>query len=856
MFEAIIYGRIPDAYSQLIGSALNTTRPTEIASSFSDNPNKSLKLKAQIFINQTPLNLDDVCKAPHLLLYFFHCTTKDDFLKTELQRYLNFHKANRRDYISLVPIFISKGSVKKSKLFGQSNSFITYMQSQLTNLQVIEIKSSGEVSNSGIQKIWSYLTSQISHSQSLRITYIRSQIIKQPATIDTFRYAFRLCLLYEQVSLYQKCIESLDEANKLVTKNNNLLKFIEPQDLFNRFDFTAPIETICNQIFTKVSTEYLFKFVFMKERVKILLASRNTIDAITTSFSFLQSNFHSIETNPSVSQYDYNIWITQALYDIQRQILKGKKSKSSLPAQQCISIMEMYIDQLPIVYQLYSQKNKENLDLSDPLFENPQLDAPTQSAFADLEQILMQKQTFTNEMTRSIKNLISFCNDNGFSRKSALHVNKLRKYLDPDDYNKYKAQSTMTIIKKGYPHLCEDITQEMINNISLDDRIYVCCRILGDHFSKNREMATSILSNLLTMKSTKQKYKQAMNLPIRLTFYHSQDEPEKTYIEGEKAMIPIQVHCNFPGKIKCNRLLVGLMSWKFIKNIYFDCSDVEIYDGCIINVTNTFAKPGPYVIYNLRLQASTDQLINVILPSSKEILHVDPRPLAFDFEIDLPKYLLPRRWQLARLKVTMREESESLELKISGTLSYRPAALRLNNNEKRDPEDGLIYSNVIQGVHDIYLPINPTTTESGQLKIEAVANKQSISREAKYRVSEFLELKLLYRRSTKVAQLTAFVKSKTELSITGVDFFGKESAAKLETESIGVPFNVQHSISAAMFILQQEPATCNVWVKQKGLKEFSLSLNVEVINEDASPKDEEEVVQSPLTILVPLGFSV
>lgn len=888
MFQAIVYVNIPENYIQPIVSVMNQTCPKEICSIFADTPPLNLSFKIQIVTNQTSSKLDDLCEAPHLFIYFFTCNDKNDFIKNVKNNYLEYSKANKRDYVPVMPIYInnSKNAKIKSKIFLQ-NSIISFLQPELPNLQTINIKANGFASKSGFERLWPSIVGQIVQSVTSRINSIRAAILKQKISYNTFRQLIRLCTMYDQVSCFDKCFEVINNVERIIGVNKKMFTFIDPKALTYRFDFCVGADNVEAKVFAEDPTEYDLRFIFFKRRIQTLLCIAKNNEAISSAFNFFISMSNRVKEEKNITEYMYSMWVAQALGDIANQCAKEKEMNNSIYISQYASILEWYIKALPNARKSFIERSRRVsfIDNKDPLRIVQEEDNFYEKFgkvgdFMILENILSKNERFNAEITRNLLSLISYYTGAGYTRCAAVAMSKMR-YFSQNDDDQYTLSAIITIIKKGYSHIIPIITENMIQRIPFDDRLYACCKIISDVQSKHREVAVNYLSNMLTKTEPNQTFRTSFNLPIKLSILSNQEDLESTsgsesedidnsiesidegkpsynaplFIQNEKVSIRLKVKCGFPGHLKCNRLLVGFLNCYIIRIAYLECTNVDIYDGAIITVSNSFAKAGSYAIYNLKLICGQDQVLNVILPSSVEFIHIHPPPLPFDFSIEVPNLLLPRRWQLARLNIKVVRDVESLVLKVFG-ISYRTAILLLKNNEKRTPEKGLIYTNIPSGEHEINLPIFPQTNSSGMLKIEADANDQTVIREIHFKVSEFLEFKLQFRKETKSAQLSAFLKSQSDLIITAVDFYEKDASSKIKSKNIGLPLKVGLSQSSALFFLEGEPDVARIWIKQNEMKEFAIRLNVEAFDEEAMAKNDDLVEISPLTTLCPKDFSI
>jgi hypothetical protein len=185
-------------------------------------------------------------------------------------------------------------------------------------------------------------------------------------------------------------------------------------------------------------------------------------------------------------------------------------------------------------------------------------------------------------------------------------------------------------------------------------------------------------------------------------------------------------------------------------------------------------------------------------------------------------------------------------------LRSKPVSLRGKERIAGEGENGFVFSNLTEDVFELNLPILPV--QSGVMQIEAWAENHRFTHRAEFTVSDFLEMKLVCRIETRVAQLSAFVTSPAVLKPTDVQFSGDENES-IEAISIGLPLIVGRKASSALFILQRIPDSGIIFAQQEGLQPFSLHLNVEKMNDEAFAEKELDPTTTQ-TILVPIGCQI
>jgi hypothetical protein len=190
-----------------------------------------------------------------------------------------------------------------------------------------------------------------------------------------------------------------------------------------------------------------------------------------------------------------------------------------------------------------------------------------------------------------------------------------------------------------------------------------------------------------------------------------------------------------------------------------------------------------------------------------------------------------------------------LELTVSG-LAFRPAPLIQNNRVINESENGLVFSKVTEGTYELCLPIKPSR-RSGVIKINAW---HKVMFKGRFTVSNYLEMKLVCRVSTKVAQLAVWVTKPCVIEITGVTFNSQSNEA-IKAKAIGLPMQVGMTTESALFILETVPASALIFVQQLGLQPFSLYLNVEKLEEETLFEAEIEPA-TPMSSLIPAGHNL
>ena len=138
------------------------------------------------------------------------------------------------------------------------------------------------------------------------------------------------------------------------------------------------------------------------------------------------------------------------------------------------------------------------------------------------------------------------------------------------------------------------------------------------------------------------------------------------------------------------------------------------------------------------------------------------------------------------------------------------------------------------------------------MKVEATACGQTLAYSSSYTVSDFLELKIACKESTNIAELTASLRAKSEITITDVKFFNSDGAS-VERKAIGIPLKLEADQVSSLFVLESKVDAAEVWLQQDKMKPFALRISVEMID---SIENDGIQVSPPLTPFVPLDHKI
>jgi hypothetical protein len=338
-----------------------------------------------------------------------------------------------------------------------------------------------------------------------------------------------------------------------------------------------------------------------------------------------------------------------------------------------------------------------------------------------------------------------------------------------------------------------------------------------------------------------------LNMPVYFTLIDT-----KPMIQNAASTLSIQFFCGFQGVLTCPQLKIVWSSTEPRGNTSFIAKNFQLCNGAIANLPGAFEHASVYVARQMTIiTPSRLGTLRTFLPPNSMTIRVLPQPPPLSVAVDVPRFLLPNHWQIALVSLNVAREITQLDVKISG-LAYKPGPLRVNGKVFSEKGDRLSFSKLVPGEYELSLPIKPRI--SGSLRIEALMGGPSVVREVPFTVSDFLKMKLVCRVASRVAQLTARVTSDVSIEISDVKFTGADRE-EIGCRSIGLPACLVHTNVSALFILDADPDSALIFVRQRGLSPFSLFLKIKRLEEGVDYKhigDEN----APLSILVPASFTL
>lgn len=848
MFEpliCIVTSSQEDLWPDLV-KEMKPHTPKDISASFGENTTTTLQFNPKYEHKINPKTLDQICYAPHLILYLFTCRDKSEFQAKEKQQIHNFIKTNSRPFVQVLPVFINDPRFSGKKNF--FNSVYTTIQQEFPFVSLLTVKSKNHLfSKSDIQKLWPTLVTNIIKIVTYRIETLKNLIKKRFVNNDyeVFRQVIRLSIVYEQVSLHQKAINVINDSKQLMTKATNAFKsFISEKSLEHSLDFGQPYDKLELYYMLNEPTEYDMQFLLLKHLVYNLKRSDNQTEAIDATWKFVQEVHTKVLESKEIPHFEAEFWLGQCLLDLKAICFKEYETGNKDISQTFSATLQWYVQNLPNLRKAYNENQQIiSAGVEDPLAKN---ETKTMHSWIELFSIVGTQEKYTSEIEKAMVALFNINYSLGYKRTAAIFICKLLKMISDTRNKESNLASLITLAQQGGSHMIPSLTDEMLELMPYEEMIRSIGSILANNSNTYKELAAKMMTKALLNPNAPD-----LHATVILPLYYTIVDQTAKYVQGSESSVELECHNNCGADFECKNITVGFQRHQATSYglLGLKGEHTVLKTGNKYIVKGVFTEPGTYRPIFMKMY-SGGTVILCHFPELQQFIHVKPMPLPYDFKIELPDFLLPRRWQLALIRLMVNRPIEHLEFKVGG-LSYKPAPLRQQHNSI-EAENGMCYSNVPEGLHFLYLPIKPEI--SGILTIDACSDNKIVEHRDHFNVSEFLELKLIYRQSTKIAQLTSIAKSNCDITVTKVKFFASGDE-EIESQALGIPFEVELTQISALFILETEPEVANVYLQQKGMQPFSLRLNVELFDEE-SVNPSMLQVQYPMTPMVSLNFNL
>jgi hypothetical protein len=751
--------------------------------------------------------------APHVTAYFFTCSGRTSFRSSVRQLVSEFVEQYSRPHSPVIPIFVHVMKTKSLSLFSAPVTPFPRIQTEFASAQMVTIKVVGRPRKFDIRKLWQFMVAQIAAAVEFRLGAMRDRIAP-PVTVDTFRWCLRLASLYDDICFHDRDAELMAQSLELLERNRGVLPgFLGDRSLAIPLDFARSCKDIDGWILSGPPCEFDFQFAFFKHIYQSFTLLERHTDAIRFSLTFILKIMERVRGDLTVSIVQFEIWVVKALADLATVCSREWETGHTETTLIFASVIEIYSSHLT---KLFEEISKGGLSPPDGI------------------QVATQEQ-FDQEMRRVLQISMKIYENLGYRRKLALTERKLATFC-PGDSQQLKLSSASTIISSYSSFLIGPEILSDIGPLGFREEFELCAKILWDKRAHCiQPKAAERLSTLMRNEEWQGILK--VNIPIRFEL----DSVEATV--GESFDLIVRFVCGFKGELVCPRLWLSWYSVDIQSSAHFSISECRLFDGCTLALCGFFEYPVTYLPHCVTISVGNGSFRSS-LPENTISIRVGGRPSPVSLSIHIPEVLLPDRWQVALVNVTANRALSQLELGVNG-LAFRPAPLVQNNRVTNESETGLLYSNVSRGRFEIFLPIKPTD-DAGILRVEA----QGATAEVPFTVAKFLEVKLVCRVPTKVAQLSARVTAPCVVDLTGIQF-NDHNSEPICAQETGLPMKLIRTTTSALFVLSAVPDSALIYVQREGIRAFSLHFNVEHLEEDAL-FEEEMRPMTPVAALIPV----
>ena len=840
MFKPTICVRAPRELQSALQEAFTSTAPHDCSSSFGGDQQKTLAFKPRFEWGDTPQSPESGVATPHLVLYLFFCAGRTNFQVDERNKLRDFCSKCVPRGVPMVPIFVNDPKVKEKGIFSQTGSVLTLLQNEYPNGQMINVKNN-VVKKADMPKVWQVMVSEILNGVTNRIKELSKALEGEPST-DTFRNCMKLIFVYDSVGLHKQVESVVSKALDLIGANAGHFKsFLGPKSLKYEFGVVQGDEHLDKLIMANPEpSEFDVRFILTRHIVHAHMSDRRPDQAIAAVLKCIRELEWRVKENSE--PLNYHFWLAHSLYKLlgtcEREKEAGREETKRLYEQ----VLQWYIVSLSALRRVWRSQDKstETEDTDDPLQDSSSALPPQASDWPDMFKLVTTKVKFEEEMLRLLNNQFDFSYSQGHGKTAASIARRLLEYA-PDTRN-FRGVSAMIYCRSKCAHILGEQIVQDVQKMTIQEQIRTLSYALCDKkLTCTKEVCARI--NELIDQEGFQSIKMFAHMPIAVTI-----QSNNRYIEGEQNTVTFQVKCHFEGEINCRQFRVGFTSRDPGPFVEFTAADFILKDGAVAVCKGKFNRKGPYWPCYVRIWKGKG-VIHVPLPPAFFWIEVAPMPKPITMAVEMPRYMLPRCWQIALLKLDVLRPLSNLDIRVSG-LAFKPAALRGKDKVVVEPTTGFSFAEVADGSYEVYLPIKPD--KSGSLKIEASASDQEIVHEVPFTVSDFLRMKAIYKSSTKIAQLSVSLESASDIVLTDMKFYNGDNE-EIGSESIGLPVSLKLTNSFVMSILDSEPDYAVTFLQQKGLEPFSLRLNVEKIGQDQAV-----VLQpiAPMTIMLPNEFGI
>lgn len=822
--------------SLFVGSFTETI-PRQIALALSPGITKTLKWKPAVRHVEVVHSVESIYAAPSIIVYMFTATSKKEYDTHYRNRLLEFKQKFGRLGVGIVPIYVHDPKQKTKWGFSPS-SMLSHVQIDNANVCLGRIKNNGEPKKDDLKKAWVTITNEVARNLKERVE-LASENIASNGTAEVFRHYLMLISMYESVECFKESFEIVKSACLRVRERGDLFKsFGSIHALSLGLDFDKPISETDGYILTSELHRLPVWRVFMRHGVLSLRKQNMVEEGITYALGWIREVLLFVET--AVSKRCFYFWLAKVLRDV---IVVCKEEIETTRRMRNVGEYALlwYLRVMPtlksVVFETGGSWVVGHEAVDDPLSAAPSVTPEEADEFPDIYKLVESGETLKKEMDRWWALLLTVSMSLKHTRISS-YVSRQLFVLDDYEEERQRGDLALVYATHNYAYMHKEILNS-INTLPVPGQITVCCGVLSDRRTTIQERACAVLSEI--MRSSKfDGVDMVASIPIHVRVLAGQE-----HAEGEETTLKVVFCCRFSGVIHCQRLSLSFISESQTK---FYVDDFDLTHGAVAELKGRFATSGKFQIDRIFISCGTG-MIKSHIPCWEESVTVGMRLPLVTLDVSMPRLLLPGCWQVALVTLNVVKPIENLMLKCSG-LATQPAALRRQDKRVILPRNGFSFSEVPVGEHCIYLPVRPSV--SGKLEIEVHAGETYAVHREMYTVSDFLNVELVYRCETRVAQLSLSMRAEEDIVLRDVKYFGSDGEEIL-CESIGVPHVIQMTQRSVFGILASDPLTADIILQQKGLEPFPLKL---AVTHHKYIADLRPVAGAPLTIIVPQGFTM
>lgn len=901
MFEPVIVFHATNEIWKLILKPLKENAPNELLFTLPDKTNRRIKCRPNLLKTDDPPHFKTISCAPPTFIYCFTCSSKADYTNTIHDQIVKYYQQFEKKFNTIIPVFINDLSQSKG-IFGGGSAIETAIRANYPDLQVITIEKNSSISTQNLHHFWENVMSRTHQVMTSRIK-ILSDLLGVPQNkrnIETVRHFLRLIYIYSSLTLFDLQEQTTKRAiNEIETHPQFFNEFIKNDEIMkpvDAFDYSSYQES---NLTRELPSEFAMRQAFLRLKIHSLASSKGESFAVECAWDFyiyLMNHINKIPITDDFTNVRIIVWLAQFLHEMAQVCLKKGPVRRSFTF-----ILNSYLNDLESLESIGNYENLQQFQVVSIVSDKTALQEEKNRILKCLFDIYLKLN-----LKRYALCMISRLSDSDISNIDfQLLINTPLKgftqYAPILKLDHLVKLSTEMKIRLACRVLCDcssqmSSTQKVVQPINQHYADFGAS-ILNDLFGKQDDPPPFIPFNLHLPLYAK------ANLPLsfrrrrsnimpsvagmRRSSASSRRESDGSFFGedddeiGEDGMkssftgffvnqeveIEFELFCDFGNEtsFKVTKLKVGFTDQ--MRNMtYFVASNVTVKNHSRFKAKGLFKRPNP--VTPCCLVFGNDFVMP--FPNLIQVIHIKKSPPPFKFSMKLPDLLLPGLWQKATLNIDVLTPLNTLDINISGlthkseTLTIQPLLNKsdkttydLNSNfvgEKRKASElgeGLSFSEIPVGHHQLNFQI--LASKSGEVKTQVSSENHRVKKSTKFTVSEYLDLKIVYRKATKAAQLIVTSKQPCNITLMNVDFYDENENNRIICTPFGLPAKIEQVKTSILFLLPDQPDYADVWLQQAGLASFNLNLKIEQLDDDQLNMN-QPATQIPTTTLIPQDY--